>query len=107
MRVLILGGPGMLGHKLWQTFSARFDTYATFRQLSGSYIRFGILDETRTLPGFTAEQRYTTDRCLGASLTARMGCSHGSSLNAGACVALLAPYSAASRRQRSPRRSQA
>ena len=30
-RVLILGGSGMLGHKLFQHCAARFDAYATFR----------------------------------------------------------------------------
>lgn len=33
MRILILGGTGMLGHTLWQYFSSRFpDTYTTIRQ---------------------------------------------------------------------------
>lgn len=32
MRVLILGGSGMLGHKLLQVFAPRFDTYATFHR---------------------------------------------------------------------------
>lgn len=31
MRVLILGGSGMLGHKLYQHCAQRFDVYATFR----------------------------------------------------------------------------
>lgn len=31
LRVLVLGGGGMLGHKLWQRFSARFDTWVTVR----------------------------------------------------------------------------
>ena len=31
MRVLILGGAGMLGHKAFQVLSRRFETYATFR----------------------------------------------------------------------------
>ena len=31
MRVLILGGTGMLGHKLFQTFRERFDTFVTLR----------------------------------------------------------------------------
>ena len=30
-RLLILGGGGMLGHKLWQTALARFETKATIR----------------------------------------------------------------------------
>jgi len=35
MRVLILGGAGMLGHKVFQEFSKRFETFATFRGGSG------------------------------------------------------------------------
>lgn len=31
MKVLILGGDGMLGHKTFQTLSGRFEVYATFR----------------------------------------------------------------------------
>ena len=34
MRVLILGGEGMLGHKVFQVLSQRFETYATFRDFS-------------------------------------------------------------------------
>lgn len=49
MRVLILGGSGMLGHKLWQTFTDRFDTYVTFRQSPSAYARYGIFDGARTL----------------------------------------------------------
>jgi len=32
MRVLILGGGGMLGHKLCQVFRLRFETFATVRR---------------------------------------------------------------------------
>lgn len=30
-RTLVLGGTGMLGHKLFQTFRERFDTFVTLR----------------------------------------------------------------------------
>jgi dTDP-4-dehydrorhamnose reductase len=49
-RVLILGGNGMLGHKLWQVFSQRFDTHVTLRGSHRTYERFGIFDEMR-IPG--------------------------------------------------------
>jgi len=32
MRVLVLGGSGMLGHKLWTAFAPRFETHATIRR---------------------------------------------------------------------------
>ena len=38
MRILILGGTGMLGHQLYQHLSSRFpDTYATIRQSCSNY----------------------------------------------------------------------
>jgi len=47
LRVLILGGSGMLGHKLWQVLADQFDTYATFRRSFESYTRYNIFDRTR------------------------------------------------------------
>ena len=55
MRVLILGGSGMLGHKLWQVFRDRFDTYATFRQGPSAYARFGVFDPARSVGRVSAE----------------------------------------------------
>lgn len=47
MRILVLGGSGMLGHKLWQNFSRRFDTYVTFRQSASAYDRFNLFERER------------------------------------------------------------
>jgi dTDP-4-dehydrorhamnose reductase len=55
MRVLILGGSGMLGHKLWQTLSPSLDTYVTFRRAPAAYERFGIFDEARAVGGLSAD----------------------------------------------------
>jgi dTDP-4-dehydrorhamnose reductase len=55
MRILILGGSGMLGHKLWQRFSERFDTYATFRQSPSSYDRYGFFDANRSIGHVSAD----------------------------------------------------
>lgn len=54
MRVLILGGSGMLGHKLWQNFSERFETFVTFRQPVNKYSGYGVFDETRAIGGVSA-----------------------------------------------------
>ena len=54
MRVLILGGSGMLGHKLWQTLRPRFDTYVTFRQRASAYARLGVFDTERAVGGVSA-----------------------------------------------------
>lgn len=43
MRILILGGTGMLGHTLWQYFSLRFpDTYTTIRQSRTVYEKYEL-----------------------------------------------------------------
>lgn len=55
MKVLILGGSGMLGHKLWQVLAPRFDTYVTFRQAVSAYERFGIFDLERSIGNVSAE----------------------------------------------------
>jgi dTDP-4-dehydrorhamnose reductase len=49
-RVLILGGSGMLGHKVWQVFRGRFDTWLTLRSGFGAFARFALFDPGRTLP---------------------------------------------------------
>jgi dTDP-4-dehydrorhamnose reductase len=55
VRVLILGGSGMLGHKLWQTFAPRFETYVTLRHPFSDVAGYGLFDERRTVTGVTAE----------------------------------------------------
>ena len=54
MRVFILGGGGMLGHKLWQVFSQRFDTFVTVRRNSSCYAHYGIFDMDRLKTGIDA-----------------------------------------------------
>jgi dTDP-4-dehydrorhamnose reductase len=55
MRVLILGGSGMLGHKLWQRSAERFDAYVTFRGPAAAYARTGLFDPARSIGGVTAQ----------------------------------------------------
>jgi dTDP-4-dehydrorhamnose reductase len=54
MRVLILGGGGMLGHKLCQLYARRFDTWATIRTAYRDYARYGLFHPVRTLGGVDA-----------------------------------------------------
>lgn len=54
MRVLILGGSGMLGHKLWQVFRGRFDAFVTFRQSASAYAHFNLFDSARSVGGVAA-----------------------------------------------------
>ena len=50
MRILILGGTGMLGHQLWEYFSARFpDTYTTIRQSRNSYETGELFNSSRVI----------------------------------------------------------
>ena len=63
MKVLILGGEGMLGHKMFQVLSQRFEVYATCREAQAG-IDAGITHAThlfnamrgigKTVPGAAA-----------------------------------------------------
>lgn len=48
-RILVLGGSGMLGHKLVQMWSNRFDVWTTLRGSFSDYERFGLFDENKTI----------------------------------------------------------
>src|SRR5688572_6299437 len=54
MRVLILGGAGMLGHRLWKHLHTKHDVWVTLRRPFSSYSRFGLFDRERTIEGFDA-----------------------------------------------------
>jgi len=50
MRILILGGTGMLGHKLWQLLGARYaDCRVTVRGRRADYARFALFDDARVI----------------------------------------------------------
>ncbi len=49
MRVLILGGAGLLGHKLYQLLQGRFSVFAAVRKPASYYHCFGIFDPERLL----------------------------------------------------------
>lgn len=54
MSVLILGAAGMLGHKVWQRLSPRFDTRVTMRSGAAAYGNLGLFDPGRIIPGVDA-----------------------------------------------------
>lgn len=64
MKVLVLGGSGMLGHKLWQVFSSRFDTYVTVRKGFDSYKRYGLLTPARTVDNVSAQDLNSVIRAM-------------------------------------------
>ena len=49
MRILVLGGTGMLGHKLVQCWQEEFDVWTTIRSDFASCERFGIFKRDRTI----------------------------------------------------------
>lgn len=53
-RLLIIGGGGMLGHKLWQTASVRVETWATVRRVTPALAALGLGDPARTIEGVDA-----------------------------------------------------
>jgi dTDP-4-dehydrorhamnose reductase len=55
LRVLILGGSGMLGHKLWQVAAERFDAYATLRQAQVPAALRRVFDPARVVGRVSAE----------------------------------------------------
>lgn len=66
MRVLILGAAGMLGHKLWQVYRERFDTWATVRISSyQAYTTYdSLFDAQRLIGGVDAIHFDTVVRAL-------------------------------------------
>jgi dTDP-4-dehydrorhamnose reductase len=54
VRVLVLGGGGMLGHKLVQRFADHFDTWATLRGSASAIAAYGIFDPAKVISGVDA-----------------------------------------------------
>lgn len=54
MRVLILGGSGMLGHKLVQVLGEEFTVYSTARSSFSELSKYKIFDQENTITGFDA-----------------------------------------------------
>lgn len=68
MRILVLGGAGMLGHRMVQTLSARFpDTWCTVREPAGDPLleRVELLRGERVLPGVDVADLDRVDGLLG------------------------------------------
>src|SRR5690348_14343285 len=55
MRVLILGASGMLGHKVYQQFKDRFETFATLRRNAGELASLPLYaDSSHVIAGVDA-----------------------------------------------------
>ena len=66
-RILILGGSGMLGHKLVQMWRERFDVFATLRGNSERFAKYGIFDSSKTLTNVSAEDFDTVVKAFTAA----------------------------------------
>jgi dTDP-4-dehydrorhamnose reductase len=64
MKMLILGGSGMLGHKLWQTASRRLETHVTFHGQAETFAHSGLFDIDRSVSNVSAEDFPTVQRAF-------------------------------------------
>jgi dTDP-4-dehydrorhamnose reductase len=66
MRVLVLGGAGMLGHKLCQVLGERFETWTTVRGDARAFGRYELLPTDRVVGGVDASDLDSVVRAFGA-----------------------------------------
>jgi len=66
LKVLILGGAGMLGHKLAQQWRDRFELAVTFRGSASDYARYGVFEGTRTFSHVDASSFDAIVRAMGS-----------------------------------------
>lgn len=64
MRILVLGGTGMLGHKLVQVLGEEHDVFMTIRSAYESVADYGIFDSDRTIPDFNAQKEVPIRRAI-------------------------------------------
>lgn len=64
MRVLVIAGTGMLGHKLVQKLSDRFEVYATIRSALETIERFNIFDRDRIVTDVDARNESDIRRAI-------------------------------------------
>ena len=65
MRILILGGDGMLGHKAFQVFAPVFETWATVRSSKERLQTLPNMDSTRLIVGIEARSFDSVSRIIG------------------------------------------
>jgi dTDP-4-dehydrorhamnose reductase len=66
VKVLVLGGNGMLGHKLWQVFRERFEAHVTVRRRLTPAWEEVVFDPTRVIEGVSAEDLGSVRQALEA-----------------------------------------
>ncbi len=65
VRVLVLGGNGMLGHKAYQVFDGLFETWTTVRFRKEELKRFSFFDLSRVVDGVEAGKFESVRRAVG------------------------------------------
>src|SRR6185436_2546504 len=68
MRILILGGAGMLGHQLWRQLHSRHEVWVTLRKPLSYYSGRGLFETNRTFSGVEVTK---SDALVGAFRAAR------------------------------------
>lgn len=63
-RLLIFGGAGMLGHKLWQSATPRVETWATVRRVTPALAALGLGVAARTIEGVDVHRLDTLEAAL-------------------------------------------
>ena len=66
MKVLVLGGGGMLGHKLVHCWRDTFDTWTTLRGKFSDYGRFGIFDRSKTIDSLSVLDTVALENAIAA-----------------------------------------
>ncbi len=64
MKILIIGGSGMLGHKLVQIFKEKFDVWTTIKSDFNKYKKFGILDKKKTIENLNVEDLKSVEKVI-------------------------------------------
>ena len=64
MRLLILGGSGMLGHQLWRSLHTRHDIWVTLRRPAADFAPYHLFDEAKSIQ----VDDITDDATLGQAL---------------------------------------
>lgn len=64
MRALVLGGAGMLGHRLWLELRDRVETFVTVRRPLATYASLGLFVEERAIDEVDVQSDRDLDRAL-------------------------------------------
>ena len=65
MRLLILGGSGMLGHQLWRGLHAQHDTWVTLRRPVADFVVHNLFDEAKAIQFDDITDDTALERALG------------------------------------------